>query len=209
MINKFFYLFFLILLIPAGVMAIDQTIVHTNINVTYNYMNENISTLKILGEGLEWSQTFNKENWSGILEIEMIRELGNKTDITDIFDKLDVCLHQMNYTDQFEKCKQNNFNLTGRLYDCLEDGKFETNFTACIGNLSEKDRKISEKESEKNRLDSEWKERYDKLQKQKTWIMLGLLIAGGYVLYDIFIVKKGQISLKREERSSLPKEAAV
>jgi hypothetical protein len=189
--------FILIIFLMPFVFGLEQTIVKTQVNVTYDY---NDSSVRIIGENLNIKKDLGNFSWSEVFEIDMIRELGNESDITGLFDKLDVCMVQFNYTKKWEDCIEVNRNVSMDLILCKEDVGYESNYTLCKENLNkEKKTKIDEI----NKLQTD----YDDVKKQNGLLLLGLVVAGGFALF--FGNKcKGLKFTPREEKSELPKDTA-
>lgn len=204
-----FVIFFIVLFSTIPVFALENKTFDSMITINYTWTgNISTSTLRIIGESLDTTETLSNESWFRTFWIHPTREIGNSSDITSAFKILDVCLNQMNYTDAFVKCRDSNKDLNSKLFECQEGQNYETNFTACMGNLSLKDIVISDKEDEKSVLNTSWQKKYDGLYNQKFWFMLFTIAGGLYFLYDFIIVKKGRVNLKREERTNFPKEGA-
>lgn len=198
------------LLIITPVMATENVIIKTNINMTYD---ENTSTLRIMGENLNWAKTlcvFNCTNstWTNNLELLMLREMGNLSDITNLFDKLDVCLNQMNYTDKYLKVMQVNSNVANELLMCQENLSYADNYTQCENTLAQKNTIISNKDSEKDAAVKTIQDEYDALKKQRDWIGLFAVVAGAAAII-MFTRNKVSIFGKREERTRLPERFPV
>lgn len=203
-------IFFIALLSIIPTFALENKTFDSMFTINYTWTgNISNSTLRIMGEALDTTETLSNESWFRTFWIHPTREIGNSSDITSVFTILATCLSQMNYTDQFIKCRDSNKNVTAELLDCREQAKFESNFTGCMGNLSEIANQLEDKDVERTAVEKSWQDKYDSLSSQKFWIMIVALIAGAYTLYDIIIVKKGHIAFKREEKTYLPRESRV
>lgn len=195
-----FGIVFIILILVFVNSVFASTITNRNytwIDYTYNATTTMIKFNPQWGD--EQIQNLTNQNWSGRIHNYIEYSCENSSDIelafTIVLNKLTTCM-------------LSGQNITAELLDCKEKASYESNFTACMGNLSLKDVVISDKEDEKSVLNTSWQKKYDGLNNQKFWFMIFTIAGGLYFLYDFIIVKKGRINLKREERTNFPKEGA-
>lgn len=176
---KFKYLFlmlFFMLFFPL-VFAIQESIIKTNINIMYN--NET-STLRIIGEHLDWSKTIKyNESFNEDLEIEIIRTFGNYSEITEL---LSVCKEQFNFTDEYMSCRDTNLALDLKIRENYEgggetinllDGLIE-NYKGCLINITEiKNKCEGDKKDIENTKEvsiNDLKRERDDAQKRSSWL---------------------------------------
>jgi len=91
-------------------------------------------TIKILG--IEDNHLTIIENLEDISGTEIYTgffqaEIGNQTDITHLFDKVETCMSMLNQTDKLNKCMASNSNISVQLMMCKRDIGFESNYTSC------------------------------------------------------------------------------
>jgi len=82
-----------------------------------------ITILESLGTS-EWTKDF-----TGYIEVE----LGNQSDITNLFDRLEECL---NNEEELRVCLDSNRNVSIDLLTCKEDVGYKENYTSCSSSLT-------------------------------------------------------------------------
>lgn len=155
--NKLFLfaLVFVTLIVP--VMAIEQTIITTALNVTYvpngctpvcnsvitiipnttNTMNQTTcvqscsGVLQLRGENLVKDIPISNSDINQYMEYSFIREMGNISDVTNAFKQLSQCLTMLNRTAEQQRCIDDNQRVSLELAKCNEDRSYKTNFTEC------------------------------------------------------------------------------
>ena len=209
--NKIFFLIFLLMI--SSVMAKEQTVIKTYINLSFD---NNNSILRIVGENLNWAKTINictvnctsNSSWIENLEILMVREMGNLSDVTNLFEKLDVCINQMNYTDEYVRCMSIARDKDNQLLDCKEGVSYKQNYTECQDIIAQKDNAIRDKDDEKDVAIRKVQDDMDKIRRQRDWLTIASVIGG--IISAIFLYKnKGGLFAKKEERSQLPTRFSV
>jgi len=219
--KKLSLLIFGIFLITC-VLAIQQTIVETDITLKYNPAGDciitctnstsstnstNITTqtcnkvcsgiLRIEGENLLKEFKIENSSWTKTVENNVIRELGNETDITGILGKLDECLLA---NEKLNKCMDSNRNISSKLLIMEEDVGYKENYTQCI---NQKNSLNSQLES-KNTIISTKEEEIESLKSGKWVWIIGAFVMGGLFVSKGLPYLKGRETPKDESEQQFP-----
>ncbi len=187
--NKIFLLIFGIFLI-SNVLAITNTIVETEFTLEYNpagnciencvNITENHTTcssscsgiLIITGENLLKEIVINSTSFTEIIEHSLIRTFAeNKTDITDLVERIDRC---MDYEGKMNACLDAQRNVTIEILECREGASYEPNYTACNLQKVSLQSDVTSKDTEITNKDNELKDLKDSRQ---LWGVGGIIIA--------------------------------
>jgi len=189
---------FLFLFLIASISALDTKIVETQITLTYSSAGCSISCSNITSGNITGNITITQlcsNNCSGILKVEgenllkeiqitgsswtktfdnnVIRELGNSSDITQLFRKVDDCMSLLNSTDKLNICMDSNRNVSVELLMCKQDVGYKTNFTECDLLRDELETKLSTSETKASDLETT-----DKQNQSNKWLWIG----GAFIL---------------------------
>lgn len=209
-------LFILVIWMACSVIALadDSSIVKTSVHISWDRNGENEAVLTVTGENLNWVKTliYNssvKDNetgemygmpgtWSEDLEILMVREFGNYTDVLYVINE---CNEMANFSRQWETC---NIQREECIIDALNNKVNKTTYDEDIGNLTEqKESCESSFSAEKSSLNSrinELTEENTELKNNRKWGWL-LGIGGIGIAGYVFVRYKGWGRRKHQDET--------
>jgi len=182
--------FFVILLIPV-VFAGENVPIKTEINVKIDN-----GMIKITGENFEWSKLLNITNNSVMdinedIEIILIREFGNMTELSRLMDS---CAENLNFTQKWKECIELNSELDIRIRQMINGTAYEE----CMKNNTELKYQWN---LDKVNLQGNCKNEKDKLQKEidniQTHKSILMIIAFVLAITTFFLLKKTGWSIGR------------
>jgi len=214
---KKIFLLILGIFLLTSILAVQQTIVETDIalkysssgcvtscvnqtmsNITTQFCNQScVGILRVEGENVLKEFSIGDESWTEIVENHVIRELGNETDITGLLSRLDECLTA---TDKLNDCMDSNRNVSVQLMMVEEDIGYKSNYTEC---KSQKD-SIQNQLGTKNSIIADKDAEIEKSKANNYWWG-----AGGILACYLFITKvrpwhKGRETPKDEVSEKMP-----
>jgi len=197
-----FFIFVLIVgmvFIISSASALENTIVSTELtleftpagnctlscnNVTEGNTTTEVCTnicsgvLKVTGENVLDEFVIGGDAWAETIENNVIRNLGNDSDVTEIVNKMNVFLE---YEEKYNSCLNSNRNLSVKFLMMEDDVGYKENYTECISSKDKLQNSVDFKTTQVNEL----KKELDRWGTDKWLWVIGGAILGliGHIAY--------------------------
>lgn len=199
----------LIFLLSIGLGLAKQSVINTNITVIYNPTNctdictnstqnsTNYTTctrscvgiLTLTGENMLEQIEIRNSTLSRIVFNNVIRDLGNESDITSLSSEL---VNWRQIQEKYNLCLDSNRNISTKLLMLEQDSGAKQNLTVCDSDRTLLQSQLNEKQSEVSSLSQQVE---DTKNSKFTNILIGIAI--GFVLFKFVLPKvKGEVEAK-------------
>lgn len=169
--------------------AVDDTIIHAEITFTYD-VESNI--VRITGENLDWAETLNDSDVSQELDLILVRDIANYTEVTAL---MDICKENLNYSQRWQDCIDLNLDLDEQVRNSVNQSIYDE----CVTNVTSTYHKCElEKQtitSERNTKVTELEGLNTDIETQRNWLAITSIIGIGGIIY---LMKKYKIWGQRE-----------